>query len=170
MIEYVYGDILEAQAMALVNPVNCEGVMGKGLALQFKKAYPAMFAEYVQVCKNPWFKPGEIYMYLVPGATLPRYILNAATKNRWSELSQRQYVADCIDNIFNMVVKYDMSSVAVPALGCGEGRLNWAVVQDLIHEGLSSLQEVRILVYPPHTGVGSVSGGSRVEVVTRGQK
>lgn len=157
-IEYVYDDILRAKVDALVNPVNCQGVMGKGLALQFKRVYPGMYQEYRSLCENGWFKPGEIFMYLVPGSMMPRYIMCAATKGEWRSPSQRITIETCVLNLYNLIVKYNLKSIAIPALGCGEGGLSWPLVQDIIYEGLKSFQYVSVLVYPPHIGQTTTRG------------
>lgn len=152
-IELVYGDILQAKAEALVNPVNCLGVMGNGLAAQFKRAYPSMFGEYKDLCDQGWLHPGEVFLYLVPGSTsFPRYIACTATKGDWRLPSQRVTIETCVLNLYNLIVKYKMKSIAIPALGCGEGRMAWPVVQDIIYEGLKCFDQVQILVYPPHIG------------------
>lgn len=154
-IEYVYGDILKAEAEALVNPVNCEGVMGKGLALQFKRAYPQMYQEYKRLCEDGWYQPGQIFMYLVPGGIMPRYILCAATKGEWRHPSTPTMIQGCVQTIYNLILKYDIKSIAIPALGCGEGGLSWEnCVQEIIYDGLKCFDSVKILVYPPHMAKG----------------
>lgn len=158
-IEYVYGNILDAEVEVLVNPVNCQGVMGKGLAVQFKQKYPGMFHEYKRLCDQGWYKPGEIFMYLVPSSMMPRYIMCAATKAEWRQPSTPATIFACVNNIYNLIIKYGIQSIAIPALGCGEGGLSWeGCVQEIIYEGLKCFDQVRILVYPPHTAErGSVT-------------
>lgn len=154
-IEYVYGDIFESKAEALVNPVNCVGIMGKGLALQFKQKFPKMFNEYKAACDSRWYKPGNVFIYTLPGSVPPRYIFCAATKNHWRDQSSLDIIETCVANIFAQIVKYKIPSIAVPALGCGEGRMNWNVVQDVLHRGFGSLSDTQVLVYPPHMGVSA---------------
>lgn len=150
MIELAYGDLLQAPAQVLVNPVNCVGAMGKGLALQFRNAYPGLLHEYQEMCDNRWLHPGGIFLYRVPGSKLPRYIACVATKGHWQEPSSQQTIERCVLNLHDMLAKYRFESIAIPALGCGEGRLAWPMVQDLLYNGLKQLENVRIIVYPPH--------------------
>lgn len=147
-IEYVTGNILEADVQALVNPVNCEGVMGKGLALQFKEAYPLMFEHYRAYCLASVLKPGRIHVY--NGTEIaPRIIYNLATKNRWRGKSKIEYVLFGMARLASLSVGMGIESIAIPALGCGLGGLQWPEVKAIIEETMRFNQEMRILVYPP---------------------
>ncbi|MBH8599603.1 MULTISPECIES: macro domain-containing protein [unclassified Thermoactinomyces] len=144
MIRYVKGNILESDAEALVNPVNCVGVMGKGLALQFKKSYPSNFNQYVQACKAGKLKPGIVY----PVFEQEKWILNFPTKRHWRQKSKLEYIEQGLQDLIRIIETKDIQSVAVSALGCGLGGLNWDEVKKLIEQYLGSL-DIDIYVYEP---------------------
>lgn len=147
-IEYVSGNILEADTQALVNPVNCEGVMGKGLAYQFKQAYPLMFYAYRDYCLGNVLKPGRIHVYT--GAEIaPRVIFNLATKNKWRGKSKLDWIALGLNRLASLAAGMGIESMAIPAVGCGEGGLAWPEVSAVIEKAMFFNQEMRILIYPP---------------------
>lgn len=154
MIELCHGDILKADVEVLCNPVNCQGVMGKGLALQFKWAYPAMFESYHDTCLASLLKPGEIHVYALPGDANPRYIYNVATKGRFSTSSNMSTVVKGVSWINELMHRHQVTSIAIPALGCGEGRLHWPAVRQVIERMLWPHKHARVLLYPPHEKEG----------------
>ena len=153
MIEIAEGNLLKAPAEALVNTVNTEGVMGKGIALQFSKAYPAMYDAYRAVCKAGQLHLGEMHVYDLGhlGGELSghRFIINFPTKGHWRESSRLDSIAQGLKSLVDVVRELNIRSIAVPPLGCGNGGLNWQDVRPLIEEAFDSLPDVKALVYPP---------------------
>jgi O-acetyl-ADP-ribose deacetylase (regulator of RNase III) len=149
MIEEVRGNLLEADVEALVNTVNTEGVMGKGIALQFKKAFPEMFQEYEELCALGQLQPGQMHVYERGELLNPRYIINFPTKRHWRERAKLQYIQEGLKALVGEVQRRRIQSLALPALGSGLGELNWSQVYPLIKETFAPLPNVRLLVYPP---------------------
>ena len=149
MIERRTGNLLEADVEALVNTVNCVGVMGKGIALQFGKKFPEMLASYKAACKNEEVKPGAIHVYERDDMLLPRYVLNFPTKRHWKGKSRMEDIESGLDALAGEIQQRGIKSIAIPPLGCGNGGLDWSVVSKLIEEKLGYLENVQIWVYPP---------------------
>lgn len=149
MIEYTSGNILEAKADALVNTVNCVGVMGKGIALQFKQAYPANFVAYAQACQAGMVQPGQMFITETDSMLLPRYIINFPTKRHWRGKSRLEDIEAGLLALAQEIRRLDIQSIAVPPLGCGNGGLEWSDVRPLIETVLSVLPDVSVLVYAP---------------------
>lgn len=149
MIENRTGNLLEAEAEALVNTVNCVGVMGKGIALQFAKKFPEMLASYKQACKDEEVKPGAIHVYEREDMLLPRFVLNFPTKRHWKGKSRMEDIAIGLDTLAKVIQQRNIKSIALPPLGCGNGGLEWSEVSALIHEKLGSLDDVTIWIFPP---------------------
>jgi O-acetyl-ADP-ribose deacetylase (regulator of RNase III) len=145
MIEFTKGDIFADDAEALVNPVNCFGVMGKGLALEFKKRFPKNFKAYELCCELRYLNSGGIFTYVENG----RMIINVATKYHWKYPSSIQSVSLCLREIRLSINLNEIKSIAIPALGCGLGGLSWAEVKPLIEERLGEIENCRITVYEP---------------------
>jgi len=149
MIEFVQGDIFETESEVVVNPVNCVGVMGKGLALQFKKDYPDMFKGYKDRCAQG-MRPGDIYEWRTGVLVGPRVILNVATKNHWRDPSDIRFITRGLENIYEWTVRNlpGDKAIAIPALGCGLGQLEWGLVKARV---LFELEHVlaRVTVYEP---------------------
>ena len=145
MIEFAKGDLFTDDAEALVNPVNCFGVMGKGLALEFKKRFPKNFKAYELYCELRYLSSGGIFTY----EENDRLIINAATKYHWKYPSSIQAVSVCLKEIRLSINLNEIKSIAIPALGCGLGGLSWAEVKPLIEERLGEIENCRITVYEP---------------------
>jgi O-acetyl-ADP-ribose deacetylase (regulator of RNase III) len=146
-IERGRGDLLEAKVDALVNPVNTVGVMGKGLALEFKRAFPDNFRAYAAACKR-----GEVVigrMHVTQRLSPPRFIINFPTKDHWRSPSKLDYVRAGLVDLVAQIRSLEIESVAMPALGCGLGQLAWDEVKPLIHEALGGLNGVRVLLFEP---------------------
>ncbi len=156
MLEFVHGDLLLAPAEALVNAVNTVGVMGKGIALQFKRAFPTIFAAYARACEAGTIAIGSVFAFDT-GLIQPRWILNLPTKRHWRQPSRLEDVQCGIAALAATIQRERLGSVAVPALGCGAGDLSWSVVRPLIEEGLGSLTSVKVLVYGPAEGLPAAS-------------
>jgi O-acetyl-ADP-ribose deacetylase (regulator of RNase III) len=149
------GSLLDADVEALVNPVNTAGVMGKGLALQFKQAYPDNFRVYRNACDLGFVRLGRIFMYATNLPGNPRFILNFPTKGHWRDASRLGDIKAGLDDLRQFIADFKVRSIAIPALGCGLGGLDWDDVRPLIAEALGDLSGVQVVVYPPR-GVTSL--------------
>ncbi|MGI9251652.1 MAG: type II toxin-antitoxin system antitoxin DNA ADP-ribosyl glycohydrolase DarG [Pseudohongiellaceae bacterium] len=149
MIKYKTGNIVAEDAEAIVNTVNCIGVMGRGIALQFKKAFPQNFEAYTVACKNEEVKPGRMFIYDTGGLTNPKYIINFPTKQHWKENSRMEYIESGLEALRKEIMKRQIHSIAIPPLGCGLGGLDWATVKQHIERALAGLEDVQILVFEP---------------------
>jgi O-acetyl-ADP-ribose deacetylase (regulator of RNase III) len=159
MIEQGTGNLLAAQVDALVNTVNTEGVMGKGLALQFKKAFPDNFAAYERACKAGQVRVGS--MFVVETGTLwPRLIINFPTKKHWRSPSRLEFIEAGLVDLVTQVRARGVRSIAVPPLGCGNGGLDWSDVKPLIERALGDLDDLRVLLFEP-------SGATREAAIDR---
>lgn len=146
MIEIGTGSILAAKVDALANPVNCVGAMGKGLALAVKQRWPETYAEYKIACDHRQLRPGGI---LITWQTKPA-IIHVATKDHWRSPSQLEWIRLGVAALRAAVLTHGFRSLAIPALGCGNGGLSWAVVKPLIEEAFITMPtDVRVLLYEP---------------------
>jgi O-acetyl-ADP-ribose deacetylase (regulator of RNase III) len=147
MIEALIGDLFESRAQTLVNAVNCVGVMGKGVALEFKRRFPAMFKDYASRCRQKEVRLGEPYLYR--DDETGRLIVNFPTKDHWRSPSRLQDIAAGLDYFVAHVSDWGISSVAMPALGCGHGGLEWSQVGPFMYRKLHELP-MNIEVYVPY--------------------
>ncbi len=151
MIELAHGNLLEADVQALVNAVNTEGVMGKGIALQFKTKFPAMYMQYRAACEAGEVQPGRMHVFEREDILHPRFIINFPTKRHWRSLARLEDLESGLEALVTEVRARGIRSIAVPALGCGNGGLGWSEVRPRIERALGDLPEVRILLFPPVT-------------------
>ena len=142
MIKYIKGNIFDSKCAVLVNPVNCVGVMGKGLALEFKKRYSAMFQTYKNVCYTRELLPGR--PMFVHGSN--KSIILFPTKYHWKERSRIIYIRDGLEAIANGYKLFNIKSIAFPKLGCGLGGLDWKEVKPLMEQYLSKL-DIDVEIY-----------------------
>jgi O-acetyl-ADP-ribose deacetylase (regulator of RNase III) len=149
MIEISRGNLLEADAEALVNTVNTEGMMGKGIALQFKKKYPEMYEGYRRACEIGKVIPGRMYVFERSDGFNPRYIINFPTKRHWRSPSRMKDIEIGLAALKEEIEKRGIRSVAVPALGCGNGGLDWQEVRPAIERALKGLSNVKVSLFPP---------------------
>ncbi len=149
MISYTSGDILNADVEALVNTVNCVGIMGRGIALQFKNMFPENFEAYASACARDDVQPGTMFVFETGELTNPRYIINFPTKRHWKGKSRLEDIDVGLVALREEIVRRGISSVAIPPLGSGLGGLDWSVVKPRIISALSTLQDVDIRVYEP---------------------
>ena len=149
MIEFTQGDLLKAPVEALVSAVNTEGVMGKGIALQFKKAFPANYDAYRDACHRGEVKPGKMFVYRHQSLIGPKYILNFPTKRHWREPAMLDDIASGLTDLVCQIELLRIQSIAVPQLGCGNGGLAWKAVLPLIEEAVSGLTQTRVLIFEP---------------------
>jgi O-acetyl-ADP-ribose deacetylase (regulator of RNase III) len=147
-IELRRGNILEADAEALVNTVNCVGVMGKGIALQFKNAYPDNFAAYEKACRKKAITTGRMHVYET-GRLYPRYIINFPTKRHWKGKSSIGDIAKGLKALVVEVRNRAIHSIAIPPLGCGNGGLEWKTVAPLIVSAFDAVPNVHVDLYEP---------------------
>lgn len=150
MVEFVQnGDLLKEDVDALVNTVNCVGIMGRGVALQFKNRYPENFKAYAAACKRGEVRPGRMFI-TDNGLIRPHWIINFPTKRHWRYPSRFVDIEKGLDDLVNQVRSLNIKTFAMPPLGCGLGGLDWRVVRRVIEEKLSPLADVRIRVYEPN--------------------
>jgi O-acetyl-ADP-ribose deacetylase (regulator of RNase III) len=142
-IEYLEGDLLKAKTQVVVNTVNCEGVMGKGLALQFKKNFPDMFAEYKKKCKEGKISIGKLDLYKSP---FRYWILNFPTKDHWRIPSKLEYIEKGLAEFAGKYQEWGITSIAFPRLGCQQGGLNWIDVKPIMDKYLD-LPGLRVEIF-----------------------
>ncbi len=145
MIHFQFGNIFDSSAQALVNPINCVGVMGKGLALQFKQKYPEMFEAYKEACRKKWIKIGNLFVF----TEKDKLIIGFPTKKHWKDKSELKYIEIGLIKFVELIKERNIKSIAIPALGCGLGQLKWDDVCDLMIKYLEPLNDVEIFVYLP---------------------
>ena len=150
MIEYSEGNLLRADVDALVNTVNCIGFMGKGIALQFKQAFPENFKAYERACHHHEVKPGKMFVFPTGTMFNPRYIINFPTKRHWRGSSRLGDIELGLKALIDDIRKLAITSIAVPPLGCGNGGLDWNVVRPIVEQAFSELPEVKVFLYAPH--------------------
>ena len=146
MLKALIGDMFASRAQTLVNTVNCVGVMGKGVALEFKRRFPLMFEEYVARCERKQVRLGEPYLYLDRGGAM---VVNFPTKDHWRSPSRLSDIERGLDYFVQNVAAWDITSVAFPPLGCGNGGLEWAEVGPLMYRKLANLN-IDVEVYAPY--------------------
>lgn len=147
MIKFVQGDIFQSQCEAIVNPVNCVGVMGAGLALAFKDRFPANYDQYVVACREEKVRLGKMFITECNGPGNLKWIINYPTKKHWKDNSKIAYVRFALFHFKHMLRTHQIKSVAIPRLGCGKGNLDWAVVRKVLEDKLSSLTDIEIEIY-----------------------
>lgn len=171
MIEYKSGDLLREDAEALVNTVNCVGVMGRGIALQFKKAFPGNFDAYAAACKLNQVKPGEMFVFSTGQLTNPRFIVNFPTKRHWRGKSLMEDIECGLKALVALIRSQQIGSIAVPPLGSGLGGLSWPLVKERIELALAPLADVRVVIYEPLTTpfAGEMTRSSKAPKMTAGR-
>ncbi|MBU0511977.1 MAG: macro domain-containing protein [Chloroflexi bacterium] len=156
MIKFTTGNLLTTDVEALVNTVNCVGVMGKGIALQFKQAYPENYRLYKKACDAGDVQPGQ--MFIIPTGQMlnPRYIINFPTKRHWRNPSRLEDIESGLAALVEDVQALGIQSIAIPPLGAGSGGLDWGDVRPLIENTFKEMPDVEVLIYEPH-GAPAVS-------------
>ena len=152
MITFKQGDLFQERAQALVNPVNCVGVMGKGIALQFKEKFPDNFKEYAQACRWNRVQPGRMFVFETYRPQAPQYIINFPTKRHWRDSSRIEDIEAGTLALAEEIRERRIESVAIPALGSGLGGLDWKRVRKILESGLRELEDVRITIHEPISG------------------
>lgn len=146
MIEWKRGDMFASETEALVNTVNCVGVMGKGIAFEVRRRFPEIFPLYRRDCLLGRVRPGEILGYRTKSGKI---IVNFPTKDDWRHPSRIEWIREGLQNLVDFVRYHQINSIAIPPLGCGNGGLRWADVRPLVEEALRGLEGVRVEVYEP---------------------
>ena len=149
MIKFKTGDILTEDTEALVNTVNCVGTMGRGLALQFKKAFPENFKSYAVACKQKEVEPGQMFVYETGRLTNPRYIINFPTKRHWREKSRMEDIDAGLIALAEEIRSHNIQSIAIPPLGSGLGGLDWFEVRPRIEKMLEQFGGMKAIVLEP---------------------
>lgn len=150
MIEFKKGNLFAQDAEALVNAVNCVGVMGRGVALQFKRAFPENFNAYAVRCKRNEMRLGEVFVFETANLDNPRYIINFPTKRHWRDKSRLEDIESGLKSLVCEIEQRHIRSAALPALGSGLGGLDWIrEVRPLLAASLSELPDVRFVAFEP---------------------
>jgi len=149
MTSLTRGNIVDAKAEALVNTVNCEGYMGKGIALQFKRAFPENFRVYQRACRAGEVRPGHMLIVATGSMTNPKYVINFPTKRKWRQPSRMDDIESGLRSLVREVRRLGVASVAVPPLGCGHGGLDWRKVRPLIEGAFADLPNVHVILFEP---------------------
>ena len=153
MITYRTGDILSETADALVNTVNCVGVMGRGVALQFKRAFPDNFKEYAARCKRDQMRPGTVFVFETGTVVPPYYIINFPTKRHWRGKSRIEDIESGLESLVREIRSRGIRSIAIPPLGSGLGGLHWPNVRHRMEAALSVFEDVEIVIFEPGGGL-----------------
>jgi O-acetyl-ADP-ribose deacetylase (regulator of RNase III) len=149
MIEYKTGNVLAEEAEALVNTVNCVGIMGRGIALQFKKVFPDNFKFYEEACKRNGVQPGSMFVFETGNLTNPRYIINFPTKRHWKGKSRMEDIDSGLVALAHEIRARKIRSIAIPPLGCGLGGLDWEKVRPRIEAALREFDDIKIIIFQP---------------------
>ena len=149
MIHESHGNLLDSDAEALVNTVNTEGVMGKGIALQFRRRFPDMFRAYERAAKRREVRLGQMHVWDTGAMAGPRFVINFPTKGHWRARSRLPDIEAGLADLVRVVREKSISSIAVPPLGCGSGGLDWAEVKPLIESAFEHLPDVDVRIFPP---------------------
>ena len=151
MIEFTTGDILRANAEALVNTVNCVGIMGRGIALQFKNAFPANFKAYQAACAREEVRPGKMCVFETGTLGNPRFIINFPTKRHWKGASRIEDIDSGLTALAEEIRERGIHSIAIPPLGSGLGGLNWGDVRPRIEAALRGINDLDIIIFEPNS-------------------
>lgn len=171
MIERKTGDIFVEDVEALVNSVNCVGVMGRGIALQFKNRFPENFKAYSEACKRDELRPGRMFVYESGRITNPRYIINFPTKRHWRGKSRMEDIEAGLQALVHEIRQRNIQSIAIPPLGTNLGGLDWADVRPRIETALAGMDDVGVLLFEPGGGPsdGRPNRSTKVPKMTRGR-
>ena len=166
MIEYTQGNLLEADAEALVNTVNTVGVMGKGIALMFKERFARNMDVYAKACKAKQVQVGKMFVTETGELMGPKWVVNFPTKKHWRHPSKLEWITEGLEDLRRFIVDEHVESIAIPPLGSGNGGLDWQVVRAEIERYLGDLEGVRILVYEPTDKYQNVAKKKGVQKLT----
>ena len=149
-IALAHGDLLKQDDVdAIVNTVNCVGVMGKGIALQFRNKWPENFHAYEIACKAKKVRPGTMFVFDSGGLVKPNFIINFPTKDHWRGKSSLKFIRAGMSDLVAHIRRLGIRSIAIPPLGCGNGGLHWDDVRPVIESAFVELPEVDVRLFPP---------------------
>ena len=151
MINFTTGDILRADAEAIVNTVNCVGIMGRGIALQFKNAFPDNFKAYEAACDREEVQPGKMFVFETRTLTNPKFIINFPTKRHWRGKSRMEDIDSGLKALVTEIRNRGIRSIAIPPLGSGLGGLNWTDVRPRIEAALRGINDLDVVIYEPNS-------------------
>ncbi|MFZ5621494.1 MAG: type II toxin-antitoxin system antitoxin DNA ADP-ribosyl glycohydrolase DarG [Pseudomonadota bacterium] len=166
MIRFTQGNLLDADVEAVVNTVNTVGVMGKGIALMFKEAFPENFKRYEAACKVGEVRVGHVFVTERQELMGPKWIINFPTKQHWRNPTKLQWVVDGLQDLRAFILEKGIRSIAIPPLGCGNGGLDWSQVRPEIEKTLAALETVDILVFEPTSKYQNVAKRAGVQKLT----
>jgi len=166
MIDYTEGNLLDADVEALVNTVNTVGVMGKGIALMFKEAFPSNYKAYEQACKRKEVQIGKVFVTEREDLLGPKWLINFPTKEHWRNASKLEWIEQGLADLKRFIEEKKIRSIAIPPLGSGNGGLEWSKVKPLIEAALSTLKDVDVVVYEPTAKYQNVSKREGVDKLT----
>ena len=149
MVKLTTGNLLDADVEALVNTVNTVGVMGKGIALQFRQAFPKNYEAYKAACRRGEVKIGRMFVFDLARLSNPRLIINFPTKRHWKQRAKIEDIDAGLQGLKKVIQEMSIGSIALPPLGCGNGGLNWNLVRGRIEKALSNVPNVRIELFEP---------------------
>ena len=172
MIEYTEGDVLSSKVEALVNTVNCVGIMGRGVALQFKKAFPDNFKAYAKACKIGEVQPGRMFVFETERLDYPKYLINFPTKRHWRSQSRIADIEMGLEALADVVVERGIRSIALPPLGSGLGGLDWSEVRNRIESAMARIADnIQVIVFEPSGGpdATAIAGLTEAPAMTAGR-
>ncbi|AXS38877.1 macro domain-containing protein [Breoghania sp. L-A4] len=151
MIKFKSGNILNEDAEAIVNTVNCVGIMGRGIALQFKNDFPANFKAYKAACDREEVQPGKMFVFETGTFTNPKFIINFPTKRHWRGKSRMEDIDTGLKALVKEIRDRGIRSIAIPPLGSGLGGLNWSDVRQRIEENLRGANDLDVIIFEPNS-------------------
>jgi len=166
MMKFIQGNLLEANTEAVVNTVNTVGVMGKGIALMFKEAFPANFRAYESACKRKEVQVGRMFVTENPTFDGPRWIINFPTKKHWRQPSKIEWITEGLQDLKSVIEELKIRSIALPPLGSGNGGLDWCDVKPEIELALGELEDVEVVVFEPTEKYQNVAKRTGFEKLT----
>jgi O-acetyl-ADP-ribose deacetylase (regulator of RNase III) len=164
MIQYITGNILESNAQAIVNTVNTDGIMGKGIALQFKNSFPNNYKAYTEACKKGTIDVGKLFVFKDSNLNIgEKTIINFPTKKSWRKPSEYDFIEKGLDDLIDIINKNSLHSIAIPPLGAGNGGLEWEKVKKIIEQKLRDLK-TDVFVYEPTSEIKEYLKKERVKL------
>lgn len=157
MIRFAQGNLFDADVEALVNAVNTVGVMGKGIALMFKEKFPDNFKVYAAACQRGEVQVGRMFVMELPELNGPRWIINFPTKKHWRNPSRMEWIIEGLKDLHSVITEKGIRSIAIPALGSGNGGLEWSEVRLHIEAALGHLDGVDVVLYEPPFATSGVN-------------
>ncbi len=155
-MKFIKGNLLNAQTQAIINTVNTVGIMGKGIALQFKERYPQNYKFYAKACKEGKVKTGKMFVFTESNLEGDKIIINFPTKEEWYRKSQYSYIEEGLKDLVTIIKEKNIHSISIPPLGCGNGGLRWDKVKFLMEKYLGNLKGVEIFIYEPNNEIKKI--------------